>query len=315
MHLNHGMKNDSTLHVIGVVSNPSRFQSRVRLAREWIARMEATANVQLHLVETAHGDHHHEVTRDSHANHLQLRTDHELWTKESMINLGICHLLPSDWRYVAWVDADVSFSNPDWAIQTIHQLQRRHIVQPWSECVDLGPKGEALQLHRSFASRVNGGHKLPLNPKDPYAFGHMGYATAATREFIENTRGLIDWAILGAGDSHMAYATIGKVDHSINGRAAEGYKRLAREWQFHAHRLTNGHWGYVPGVILHHWHGTKKSRQYQSRWQILVDHKFDPTVDLAKDSQGLYKLVGKPHLQEAVRRYFDSRNEDSVDTE
>jgi hypothetical protein len=309
------MVSDSTLHVVGVVSNPSRFDSRIRLARKWIAEMKATPNVQLHLVETAHGDHHHEVTEAGNPNHLQLRTDHELWGKEAMINLGIRHLLPSNWRHVAWIDADVSFNNPEWAIQTIHQLQRRHVVQPWSECVDLGPKGEALQLHKSFGSRVNGKFPLQLNPKDPYIFGHMGYATAVTRTFFENVGGLIDWAILGAGDSHMAYATINKVDLSINGLATDGYKKLAREWQFNAYRLTNGHWGYIPGVINHHWHGTKRSRGYQSRWKILIDHKFDPTKDLMKDAQGLYTLVGKPHLQEDLRQYFDSRNEDSVDVE
>jgi len=31
--------------------------------------------------------------------------------------------LPSDWKYVAWVDADVNFTNPHWVRVTVQQLQ------------------------------------------------------------------------------------------------------------------------------------------------------------------------------------------------
>lgn len=310
---NHELVNDSTLHVVSVISNPIRFHSRFRLYRAFAAEMLATPNVAFYTVEIAQGDHHFEVTEKGNPRHLQLRTPHELWSKESMVNIGVRHLLPHDWRYISWTDADISFQNPTWARDTITQLQRRHVVQSWSECVDLGPKGNALQVHKSFASRVNGGHPLQLNPNDPYVFGHMGYSTACTREFWENVGGLIDWAILGAGDSHMAYATINRVDYSVDGRATDAYKKAARDWQFNAYRMTNGHWGYVPGLILHKWHGKKKTRAYRERWQILIDHKFDPIRDLKRDNQGLYQLVGKPHLAEDVRRYFESRLEDSTD--
>jgi hypothetical protein len=31
--------------------------------------------------------------------------------------------LPNDWKYVAWVDADVNFTNPHWVRVTVQQLQ------------------------------------------------------------------------------------------------------------------------------------------------------------------------------------------------
>ncbi len=309
----HDLVSDSTLHVVAVISNTQRYHSRYRLFRDFEAEMLKTANVCLHVVETAFGDRHHEVTDAANGSHLQLRTMHELWHKENMINRAVTHLLPRDWKYLAWVDADVSFSNPHWALDTIHQLQHYAVVQPWSECVDLGPKGAVTQMQPSFASLVNQGVRVRITPKEPYAFGHMGYATACTRTFFENVGGLIDWGILGSGDSHMAYAMIGKVGESVSERVSDEYRRALLEWQRKAMRETHGTLGFVPGYIVHKWHGRKQSRKYLERWQILTRHKFDPFADLRKDHQGLYQLIGKPQLQEDIRQYFAARNEDSVD--
>lgn len=313
--INHqDLASDSTLHVVAVISNTQRYHSRYRLFRDFEAEMKATSNVQLHVVETAFGDRKHEVTSAADPSHLQLRTSHELWHKENMINRAVAHLLPRDWKYLAWVDADVHFNSPTWALDTIHQLQHYAVVQPWSECIDLGPRGNVTQTQKSFASLVNQGIRVRLNPRETqYQFGHMGYASACTRTLFENVGGLIDWGILGSGDAHMAYAMIGQVEGSVSERVSDEYKRALVEWQRKAMRETHGHLGYVPGFIAHHWHGKKTSRKYLERWQILTRHKFDPFADLRKDDQGLYQLIGKPHLQEDVRQYFASRNEDSVD--
>ncbi len=316
-HINHHeMVSDSTLHVVAVISNPVRFHSRYRLFKAFEAEMLATPNVKLHVVEIAQGDHHFEVTSADNPSHLQLRTSEELWTKESMINRGVRHLLPRDWKYLCWADADISFHNKNWARDTISQLQRWHVVQPWGQCIDLGPKGDIVQMHTSFAKAVHGGEPIRLNVGDNYyKFAHMGYSTACTRQFYEEVDGLIDWGILGSGDAHMSYAMINHVDSSINGDAHDNYKKLAREWQHRAFRVTNGHMGVIHGFITHHWHGRKKDRRYKDRWKILVEHKFDPINDLRRDHQGLYKLIGKPQLQEDIRHYFSARLEDSIDIE
>lgn len=62
---------------------------------------------------------------------LQLRTSHEIWLKENSLNLGFARL-PPDWKYAAWIDADVTFARPDWACETVHQLQHNPVVQMWS---------------------------------------------------------------------------------------------------------------------------------------------------------------------------------------
>lgn len=309
----HDLVSDSTLHVVAVISNSARYHSRYRLFRDFEERMLDTKGIKLHVVELAFGDRHHEVTVSGQTNHLQVRSGQELWHKENMINLGVKHLLPVDWRYLAWVDADVTFRNHNWATETIQNLQHYPVIQPWSECVDLGPYGNILQLFRSFTSLVAKGVKQQAHKGEPYPYGHSGFAWACTRSFYENVGGLMDFPILGSADHHMAWAMINKVERSVHGKMTAAFKRRVDEWQDRAFQVTHGHLGYVPGRIEHSFHGPKAKRFYRERWQILVDAGFDPDKDLRRDAQGLLYIVGKPQLLEDIRQYMRSRNEDSID--
>ena len=307
----HELVSDSTLHVVAVVSNPVRYHSRYRLFRDFVRQMGETANVKLHVVEQAFGDRHHEITEGVDSL-LQVRSSAEIWLKECMINLGVRDLLPVNWKYVAWIDGDVTFQNKNWALETIHALQHHCVVQPWSDCADMGPYGDVLQLFKSFGSLNARGERIQRFSTEPYKFGHSGFAWACTRRFWENVGGLLDWPILGSADHHMAFALINEVDHSVHGKMSDSFKRRAREWQACAYRETHGHIGYVPGLIHHAFHGAKANRGYRSRWQILIDNGFDPDKDLRRDAQGLYYLVGKPHLEEDIRLYFRQRHEDGI---
>lgn len=304
-------KPSDTLHVIAVVSNPARFESRYRLCREFLARIASNPRVQLHTVEVAHGFRAHAVTGPSD---IQLRSDQELWQKEAMINVALKRL-PHDWRYVAWVDADVQFVRPDWAEETIHQLQHFKFVQMFEHAIDLGPAGEALEQHTSLGSLVQAG-KPTVSAAYYYSpgqkIGHPGFAWAATRDALDSVGGLFDEGILGASDHHMARALVGDASQAVPAEMHPNYHRLVKQWQARATEHIRGSYGAVGGVLLHHWHGRKADRQYHSRWQILVRHNFDPLADMYKDTQGLWRLHGnKPGLRDDVRRYFRSRFEDA----
>lgn len=303
---------DNTLHVIGVVSNSARWHSRYRLARKWIDEMRATPHVELHLVEAAFGDRHHEVASKDDGD-LLLRTGSEVWIKENLINLGVRHLLPRGWSKVAWIDADVAFRDPNWAQETLHQLQHFDVVQPWWQCTDLGPHGDILQTHQSFGRLVQTGTRMQRNSCEPYAYGHSGYAWACTRAFWERVGGLLDFCILGSADHHMAWGMIGDVDCTVHGGIGASYLRRCREWQARAVAACHKDVGATPGRIEHSFHGPKARRYYKERWQILVEHHFDPDRDLMYDDQGLIQLVGKPELERAIRKYNQSRCEDSIE--
>src|SRR6185436_9227486 len=133
---------------------------------------------------------------------------------------------------------------------------------------------------------------------------------AATREALDSVGGLFDEGILGASDHHMARALIGDATKAVPVEMHPNYHRLVKQWQARATEHIRGSYGAVGGTLLHHWHGRKADRQYGSRWQILVKHKFDPLADMYKDTQGLWRLHGhKPGLRDDIRRYFRSRFE------
>lgn len=311
---NPGLSSNNTLHVVAMVSNPVRFHRRYALFRQFMAEMEATPNVKLHVVEIAFGDRAHEVTEAGNPAHLQLRCRQELWHKENALNLGIRHLLPKDWKYVAWVDGDITFRNPEWAQETMHQLQHHPVVQPWQHACDLGFEGDVMSTFDSFCSLICRGVKIQTCPTDPYKYGHSGFAWACTREFFEQVGGLMDFPILGSADHHMAWALIGGVHNSVHVGMSDSFKARAHDWQQRAFRLTRGNIGFVRGRIEHHFHGSKKNRKYRERWQILIDHKFCPDRDLMKDAQGLMVLVGKVALEMDIMRYMRQRSEDSIDS-
>jgi hypothetical protein len=212
------------------------------------------------------------------------------------------------------VDTDVFFRDPNWAQETLHQLQHFAVVQPWSDCADLGPLGGITQHFKSFGAQHQRRRPKQMFPAQTYyQYAHSGFAWACRRDFWEATQGLIDFAILGSADHHMAFSMIGQAKDTIHGGMSPAFFRKIYEWQDKARRITHDEVGFVPGRIEHMFHGPKNRRYYRERWQILVDHKFDPDKDLMYDSAGVIQLCGKPALEQAIRLYNRSRIEDSIE--
>jgi hypothetical protein len=302
-----------TLHVIAVISNQVQYESRYRLFKQFRQEM-LEAGVNLIVVETAFGERPFEVTTWANPNHLQLRTYDELWIKERMVNLALAKL-PLDAEYVAWIDADISFVSKTWVQDTIDQLQHHMFVQLFVNAIDLGPDNQVIQHHTGFAYQFRQGRPRGAG----YTFWHPGFAWAARREALDATGGLIDKAILGAGDHHMALAMIHQVMDSIPGDMSPAYLRHLRLWEDRCKKYIKKDLGFVDGTVLHHYHGKKKDRKYVERWSILRDFAYNPDTDIKPDSQGLWQLVVEDDRQiglcDGLRAYFRQRNEDSTDLE
>lgn len=316
----------SEFYVIAVLSNPIRFHARYKLFKDFMKHMnDVHANVLI--VEQAFGARTHELTKEDNVWHLRIRADfnQEIWLKENMINIGIQHLskINPNWKYVAWIDGDIHFQRHDIIEETVHQLQHYQVVQMFAQCIDMGPQQNPIQTHNSFM------WSYVMNDRNPpqgsghngyytttKGFWHPGYAWAARRDAIEKVP-LLDFAILGAADHHMALGLIGCADRSVPGKISQPYKDMVINWQNQADYWLRRNCGYVPGAIVHGWHGNKVNRKYQERWDILTKNHFDPTLDISRDPQGLYRLnEHRPHyvrLRDDIRAYFRQRNEDSVD--
>ena len=297
------------LHVVTAVFNPIGWESRVRLYREFEQHMLASG-VRLTTVECVLGDRPHVLNDTVGINHVAVRANSLLWNKENLINLGISRL-PPDWKYVAWLDADIRFRRENWAAKTVNHLQQYDVIQPWSDCYDLGPNGEHVAHHRSFCRQW--WRRAPIGKGNCYTFAHPGYAWAATRNAIDGLGGLMESAGAGAGDHHMALALIGKVNMSVPNGVTSGYMRPLLQWQHRAMRHVNQNIGHLDGsTIEHSWHGRKDDRQYIQRWDIITKNQFDPDTDVKRNVWGVLELAGnKPRLRHDIDMYFRQRNEDT----
>ena len=121
--------------------------------------------------------------------------------------------------------------------------------------------------------------------------------------------GIYDKAILGSGDNIMSYSFIGKVEKAIHISNTDSYIKSVKDFEKNVKNLRIG---YVPGVILHHYHGSKKNRGYNDRWKILVDHKYDPYLHVTYDKDGILIPSNEcpPELLCDILSYFNNRNED-----
>jgi hypothetical protein len=296
-----------------MVSNPVRYRTRYHLYAHFARHMASFPQVRLKTVEVAYGDRAFEVTEAGNPDHLQLRTRDEMWHKENALNVLLRHL-PPDWEYAAWVDADVTFTNPEWADEALHRLQHHPAVQLFSHARDLGADGEPIEQDRigyGFG-HVEGYDPGPLSRGGFAKAWHPGYGYAFRRDALDALGGWFDVAITGAADMYCVHTILGRFEDPMFDDHSPGFQHYCRVYRERGKALR-GDLGYVPGLVVHHHHGPKPLRQYWPRRAILIDHQFDPYTDLIPDTQGLYRFAGnKPELERALRRYLRARDEDST---
>jgi hypothetical protein len=155
-----------------------------------------------------------------------LRTHHEGWHKENLINIGVSRL-PPDWKYVAWIDTDVRFARSDIVAETIHQLQHFSLVQMFAHATDLGPKYEPLKAFEGFVAQWMRDDQAPAAMKQ-YSLWHPGYAWACRRDAWDHLGGLIEFAIVGSADRYMACALIGEIARSLSPDLVRTWPDLCR---------------------------------------------------------------------------------------
>jgi hypothetical protein len=301
---------DDFLHVICVISNPCNYKKRYKLAKEFICRMEKEENIILYVCELIYDNINtdFQVTDISNCRHLQLKISIPLWHKENMINIAIKKLLPSTWKAVAWVDADIEFQSNTWSLDTLKLLNGTfNTVQLFSHCEDLNKIDEPMNIFQSFGYLY--ANKKDMN-KGGINFPHPGYGWAYTRELYDSMGSIYDLSILGSGDSNMVYCLIGNALRSVHVKASEGYTKSVLNFQNNISHNVNI--GYVPGVIKHYFHGTKENRRYIERWDTLLENKYDPYKHIAYNLDGIIvpTLLCPQKLLDDILIYFKQRNED-----
>jgi len=299
---------EQKLHVIAVVSNPCNFKIRYKLASEFIKRMEKEPNVILYVVELVYDDQKFAITSALNKRHLQLKGHNPLWHKENMINLGIKYLLPSDWKAVAWIDADVEFDNPHWALDTLKILNGpKAYVQLFTHCIDMDVNKQIMSTFTSFAYQYSKNFKKSSGMN----YWHPGFAWACNREAYNSTNGICEKGILGSGDNIISHCFIKKVAEYLPPGMSQGYKDYVLDFQ---EKISGTKLYYITGSIRHFFHGKKQNRNYHGRNDILKKYQYNPNTFLTYDNVGLIipsENCPKEFLDD-IMNYFQSRNEDEM---
>jgi hypothetical protein len=299
---------ENKLNVIIVISNPCQFAKRYILCKEFIKRIEEEEeHVQLFIVEMIYPNQRFIITNSKNKNHLQLKTNIPIWHKENMINLGVKYLLPKDYKAFAWIDADIEFESTSWALDTLKILNGcKDVVQLFSHAVDMDKDKNTMNIFNSFGYCFSKQKMYTTKGRD---YWHPGYAWAITRKAYEKSNGLYEFGILGSGDNIMALSLINKVENILNYNYHEDYKNSILEYQ---KNIKNLRLGYVPGVIRHHYHGSKVDRKYTERWQILIINQYSPLKHITYDPKGI--LITTEEFTEQFKtdilNYFKERKED-----
>jgi len=322
------------LYVLCMLENPVRYRSRYENFWKFQKHVEDSGG-QLYVAEIAFGDRPFEITKPDNPQHLQLRTRSEIWHKENALNL-LMKKLPDDAKYIAWLDADIMFIRTDWVQETMHLLQSFDVVQMFSEAIDLNEYDEVGKIHQGLmkcyiedipsinAPQHYHHHHHHHHRHHPHHHGHFddsylhqptywhpGYAWAARKDALDKLGGLIDWAILGSGDWHMAWALLGRCNEHLHQGLTQSYRDLCLQWEQRAENKIRRNVSYMSGTIIHRYHGNKQKRFYGERWDFLSRAKFDPAKHLTKDEQGLWVLnEDQTWLRDGIRSYNRLRDED-----
>ena len=185
-------------------------------------------------------------------------------------------------------------------------------------------QGDLSNLSAAAQQVLDGVTKLTQDLTDPYyggggpRRGFPGLAWAFTRKAWDGVGGLLDIAIWGGGDWHMAHALANRSEGMMHSKLSPNYKQVVNDWWDKARKHIRSNVGVMTGSILHNWHGKKTVRGYGDKHRILARAGFDPVRHLKRDYQGLYQLHDDgtdtfTTLRDEFRRIARERNEDSID--
>lgn len=305
------------LAVVSCYFNSHHYRSKLLAFERFQASLERSG-IPLFVGECAFGSDRFQLPTSRTT--FRFRSPDPVWQKERLLNLVI-DFLPDRYTKVAWIDADVLFENPAWAVDASTTLDNVAVVQLFARSMRLRP-GQTEYCGDGVRERSFGAVRsvLPALARfgDYALHGHTGFAWAARREVVAKV-GLYDAAIAGSGDHLMAHAFSGDfcspcLEYTF--RSCQGFLEHFRDWAERAYGLVGGRVGCIPGGLLHLWHGEDRRRRYRERNADMDRLGFDPERHLRPAPNGLWAWTDEAGTAFAqwTRQYFDHRAEDSSES-
>ena len=310
------IEDDDILYIVISVFSPFGRDIRTKLAQEFIDRIEKLQRnghpVQICVIELLYSTQKNFLKVSNTKFHLQIQYKHDLYlfNKENLINVGVNKLLPSNWKWMAWVDADIEFKDEFWVEKTIKLFKSGNydVLQLFSICRYLSKHNTPQEyFHSSISLLYN--PCLLKNKK----YRHPGFAWACSREAYEKMGGLFEYAIIGGGDFIMEACFTNRFQ-LIEKKFRENPDFLNYIHLFYQ-KVKNFSCNFLNILIEHHYHGERKNRMYVNRNEIILKNKFSPEKDMIKPFENLGFSIIVPtiefyeKIESKIKEYFQSRKE------
>jgi hypothetical protein len=232
------------------------------------------------------------------ADAFHVKADSFMFHKERLCRL-LEKKIPREFTKLAFLDADIVFSNPDWYKITSHFLERYDVVQPFEKCHWLDLTYSENTLTRETV--------LKMTDKVYNTKYHPGFAWCFRRDWYNKT-GFFDWAVTGSGDALSCAAWLKKTFPPNFKSCPSAIKHEFLKFYYNdSPRIT-----FLRGFeVSHLYHGARVNRQYVSRHELLeVDERISQLVRL--NSDGVYEWIDKDKWNPLFLKYFKSRNDDDL---
>lgn len=296
--------------VVTCIFNPCKYRNIITNFN--IFANEVSKYCDVHVIELSFDDEPEIDNKNVNHVHIKGTEKNLMWQKERLLNHLIkTKVLPNKkYKYIAWVDSDVIFTNTNWVSDMKECLKTNSVCQLFSDVNFLDSDGKIFDKYPSSLRYVRENN---ITNNVNLTYSKSGFAYAGTREFFEEI-GLSELHILGGSDAFMFHAFIGDMKPWIiryigtkNGSTHAEYY----EYMYKFNQLSKPTSSYIPGEIFHLNHGSFKNRKYTIRTQILRDYDYDYRKDVRLGDNNLLEWsTEKIDFINSVKKYFYEREED-----
>jgi hypothetical protein len=304
--------------------NPMRWHRRLANYRVFRRHL----SIPLVVVELGYDGQYELTTADADIL-VQIPGKDVMWQKERLMNIAL-QAVPRNVERVACLDCDTILGRNDVWCEASRVLDRSPITQLFSHVFYL-PSDHPLdrkliqqsqQRAPGFAwLQEQGFSSLELcnptwaNPNDqpPVSYG-LGWAF---RRELFAERGFYDSWIVGGGTRLHFFAAHGHWQEAAQAfRFHSAMQNHFCRWASGFHAEVGGNWSYVPGEIIHLWHGAPARKKHRQRYEDFAQFDFDPRNDLEIDEFGAWRWQSnKPRMHQYLRDYIADRQEDGSPAE
>lgn len=272
-----------------VFFNPARSKKMLMNYFYTIEKLKL-ARIPYYTMELTFGDHVPEILDAFH-----VKGNSVLFHKEVMCSL-MEKKIPSRFKKLLFMDADVIFGNPKWYDEVSRLLGTYEVVQPFASCVWLDSTYTKLVQTRLSVAYMN---RLSLYNHNY----HPGFAWAFQRKWFKEV-GFYQHGITGSGDTMSTAAWM-----DVKFPAGYLHPSLVPSYTEYS-RMVLPKLACATGTVYHLWHGSAKNRKYVDRHRIL-DGIRDVRSIVEPNTDGIWELTNKA-VDAKMREYFASREDDGV---